>query len=367
MSILNAHPALEAVEEGHSLPHRWYADPAVFERERDFLLRTSWHYACSAQEVAQPGDFTSYAFAGVPLVVVRDQDRELRAFVNVCRHRAHEVVSGCGSRRTLQCPYHLWTWNLDGSLRSAPRAQIEPLFDRSAFPLVQAAVRQVGPLVFVAIDRDAGSIDAEIEAETSILDEIGLSLDRLEVHRRTRWEMDANWKVALENYLECYHCPSIHRSFARFMSLKHDGHDLVPEVHGRLLVGRQPRREGAPTQPADLPYPVAGPVTEAHFTALWPVTTFSVWPGPRNLQVGTWLPVSHDKLARMTDWYFGPEVPAAVRDQLCAFIDGVGQEDIAVVASVQRGLSARATPPGRLFADEPLVAAFQRLVADAIQ
>jgi phenylpropionate dioxygenase-like ring-hydroxylating dioxygenase large terminal subunit len=366
MSILNGHSAPEAVEEGHSLPHRWYADPWVFERELELLLRTSWHYACAAADVARPGDFKSYTFAGVPLVVVRDKQGRLHAFVNVCRHRAHEVVSDCGNRGTLQCPYHLWTWNLDGSLRSAPRAQTEPGFDPDEFPLVQASIRQAGPLIFVAVARDAEPIEAELGAEISILADIGLSLDGLVVHRRTRWEMAANWKVALENYLECYHCPSIHRSFSRFMSLKYDGQDLLPEVHGRLLVGRQPRREGAPSLPADLPYAMEGPVKEAHFTALWPVTTFSVWPGPPNLQVGTWLPLSHDKVARMTDWYFGPEVSSAARERLCSFIDEVGQEDIDVVASVQRGLAAGATPTGRLFGDEPLVGAFQRLVAQAI-
>ena len=115
----------EALAAGLTLPAGWYTDPAVLRLEQERIFRRSWVYAGRAEQVAEPGQFFTARSGDVPIVCVRGQDGELRAFVNVCRHRASVLVAGEGKRETLQCGYHAWTYNLDGSLRSAPRSERE--------------------------------------------------------------------------------------------------------------------------------------------------------------------------------------------------------------------------------------------------
>ena len=120
-------PELEhPLEDGWTLPASWYVDPGVLERERERLFARAWTYAGPAEWVAEPGSYFAAQIGHIPVAVVRGSDGTLRGLVNVCRHRGHLVVEGTGCRETLQCPYHAWTYNLDGSLRRAPRSEREP-------------------------------------------------------------------------------------------------------------------------------------------------------------------------------------------------------------------------------------------------
>ena len=121
------------LDRGFSLPATWYTDPAIVELERERIFRWHWQYVGRTAQVSEVGDyFTSLTGGDLPVVIVRSEDG-LQAFVNVCRHRRHEVMSGAGNRRALQCPYHAWTYGLDGRLRSAPRSEREEGFDKEDF------------------------------------------------------------------------------------------------------------------------------------------------------------------------------------------------------------------------------------------
>src|SRR6266849_8142632 len=129
----------EQLEQGSTLPASWYTDPALFAREKERIFRHSWQYVGLTEHVSKAGDFFTCTLGNVPVVVARDENGALRAFINVCRHRGSEVVTqACGNRKTIQCHYHAWTYNLDGSLRSAPGMKDEPGFDKTQFPLFQA-------------------------------------------------------------------------------------------------------------------------------------------------------------------------------------------------------------------------------------
>src|SRR4051812_17133060 len=119
-----AHDA-RGTRQATTIPWSWYSDPAVLEHERAALFRRGWHYAGHLGQLEQSGDFVACRPGGVPVLVVRDREGGLRAFLNVCRHRGAELVAGCGRRQTIQCPYHAWTYGLDGSLRAAPRSREE--------------------------------------------------------------------------------------------------------------------------------------------------------------------------------------------------------------------------------------------------
>ena len=149
---------LSTLEEGYTLPASWYTDRAIAELERERILSHSWQYAGPAELVAEPGSFLATRVAHAPVVIVRDEEGELRGFVNVCRHRAHLVASGNGKRKALQCPYHAWTYGLDGCLRSAPRSDREPAFDSSQFSLIPVKVERLGPLLFANLDTESGPL-----------------------------------------------------------------------------------------------------------------------------------------------------------------------------------------------------------------
>ena len=115
-----------------TLPYAWYSDDELLRRERSLIFARSWQYAGRAEQVAKPGSFLATDAGGVPILVTRDATGMLRALLNVCRHRGAVLTEGCGERSTIQCHYHAWTYDLDGSLRSAPRAEREPGFERGA-------------------------------------------------------------------------------------------------------------------------------------------------------------------------------------------------------------------------------------------
>ena len=137
------------------MPWAWYADADVLRREGERIFARSWQYAGHLGQIGETGGFFAATAGQIPVVVTRASDGELRAFLNVCRHRGHVVASGSGERETLQCPYHAWTYGLDGRLRAAPRSDREPGFDTDELGLKQIQVDTWGPLVFVNPDPEA--------------------------------------------------------------------------------------------------------------------------------------------------------------------------------------------------------------------
>lgn len=117
-----------------TLPYSWHTDEELLRRKRSLIFARSWQYAGRAEQVAQTGSFLATDAGGIPIVVTRDNDGEPRAFLNVCRDRGAVLTEGCGERSTIQCHYHAWTYDLDGSLRTAPRSEREPGFDNRSFP-----------------------------------------------------------------------------------------------------------------------------------------------------------------------------------------------------------------------------------------
>jgi len=141
---------LSTLEEGYTLPASWYTDRAIAELERERILSRSWQYAGPAELVAEPGSFLALRIAHAPVVLVRDEEGELRGFVNVCRHRAHPVAMKDGCRKLLQCRYHGWTYTLDGRLENAPRMSREMDFDRSDLSTYSNVGGNTSPQTFVS-------------------------------------------------------------------------------------------------------------------------------------------------------------------------------------------------------------------------
>jgi choline monooxygenase len=349
---------LSTLEEGYTLPASWYTDRAIAELERERILSRSWQYAGPADLVAGPGSFLATRIAHAPVVLVRDEEGELRGFVNVCRHRAHLVASGNGKRKALQCPYHAWTYGLDGCLRSAPRSDREPAFDKSRFSLIPVKVERLGPMLFANLDTGAGPLTDVLGEVPARLAEGGVDLDQLVLRRRSGWTTQANWKTGLENYLECYHCPVAHPGLSKVVDVSADAYRL--EEHG--MVASQYGNPRDPDAFADTT------VTRAQYHLMFPATTFNVELGPMNLSVDASLPGSGPGTSLgFADFYAPAEVGDEELGELMAFADQVGKEDEALVEGVREGLESGLVPQGRLItSSEHQIAWFQRLVFEAL-
>jgi choline monooxygenase len=337
-----------------TLPYGWYTDPEILRREQERIFRSTWQYVGHTGQLAQPGYFAAEA-GRTPIVVTRDRDGVLRGFVNVCRHRGHVVAEGEGTRETLQCPYHAWTYGLDGRLRAAPRSEEEPDFPQNELCLLPVAVDTWGPFVFANATARAEPLADALGSLPAQVAELGLDVDTL-VHR-SRWEseVDANWKIVCENFLECYHCQVAHPGFSEVIDVSPDAYLLSTD--GPLSTQHGPLRTATPAD--ELP--------RAQFHFLWPNLGINIFPGRPNISIGPIVPRTPERTYRFLDYFFGPNVEQAWIDDLMAFDDQVGQEDQALVAGVQRGVASGALERGVLMGrSEQLIGHFQALTAAAL-
>jgi len=332
-----------------TLPFSWYSDEEQLRRERARIFARSWQYAGRADEVAEPGSYLATDAGGIPILVTRDREGELRAFVNVCRHRGAVLTEGAGRRATIQCHYHAWTYGLDGTLRSAPRSDREPGFDAGDWSLLPARAATWGPFLFVNPDVEAPSLAEHLGELPQILAR-DIDVDGLVFHSRADFGSNANWKVVVENFLECYHCPTAHPRFS-------DEVDVHPD---RYLLEAHPTFAA---QFATLKETGEG----GQFHLLYPNTAINVFPGPPNLSIGPIAPNGPARTSRYLDYFFALDVDDAWREDYFAFDDQVGKEDRALVESVHRGMASGVLDHGRLLLNaEPLLAAFQGWVAEQL-
>jgi choline monooxygenase len=343
-----------------TLPYDWYVDPAVLKLEQEHVFRRVWQYAGRTDQAADPGAFFTCRAGDVPLVVVRGRDGELRGFVNVCRHRGSLVCEGEGRRETLQCPYHAWTYDLDGRLRAAPRSELEEGFDRESLGLLPVSVGSWGPFVFVNPDPDAAPLGETLGELPALLAAGGIDVGALRFHHRAHSAVDANWKVCCENYLECYHCQVAHPGFSGVVDVSQDAYVLDESRWFSSQFGPVRERVRGSFDPA-------GEVARGQFHFLFPNLTINVMPGRPNLSIGPVLPAGTERTERFLDYFFADGEDEAWIAELLEFDDDVGREDTVLVERVQRGLRSGVLERGRLMTEsERLVAHFDRLLVEQL-
>jgi carnitine monooxygenase subunit len=327
-----------------TLPYAWYSSEETLRRERDRIFARSWQYAGRADEVAEPGSLLPVDAGGIPILVARDGDGTLRAFVNVCRHRGSILVGEPARRETIQCPYHAWTYDLDGRLRTAPR--LAELDGEAEISLLRASVDTWGPFLFVNPDAEAAPLADALGALLDVVD-----LDGLAFHSRVHFGLDANWKVCVENFLECYHCATVHPAFAAEV-------DVRPEAY---------RLESHPTFVAQF-CSAKATGERGQFHLVFPNTGLNVFPGQPNLSIGPIAPSGPSRTARFLDYFFGSDVEADWIERFLAYDDQIGREDTAMIESVHRGMASGMLDHGRLMPEsEQLIAAFQRWVGEQLR
>jgi len=314
-----------------ALPAPLYTEPAQFAREQCAVFARSWQLVAHAAQLREPGDHVVAEVAGVPLVLVRGEDRTLRALHNVCRHRAGPLAT-CDGRgaKALRCKYHGWTYNLDGQLRSAPEMQDAADFDLGSIRLPQAQVSEWQGLVFVALDRASAltQVLAGIDARLH-----GHRIADYEFHHRVSYEVRCNWKAYVDNYLEGYHVPHIHPALNRML----DYRSYTTELTEWYSLQHSPL-ESAPTLYGN---------GEALYYFIWPNTMLNILPG--RLQTNRVVALDASRCRIDFDYFYHVgAADAQQRTQDQNFSDEVQHEDIAICEQVQQRLASGSYFAGRL-------------------
>jgi len=335
-----------------------YADPELLPRERERIFARSWQYVGHKGQLATPGYFASRV-GDIPVVITRDRGGELRGFVNVCRHRGSIVAHGEGARSSLQCPYHAWTYALDGSLLAAPRADREGGFEDDDVSLRPVSVGTWGPFVFANPDPEAVPLTETLGRLPVQVGEAGVDVDAIDFRSRAESTVEANWKIVAENFLECYHCSVAHPSFSALV-------DVSPESY-RLDPGETFSTQLGPVRADGNGYDTSGEVARSQFHFLWPNTMINIFPGRPNLSIGPVLPAGAVRTERFLDYFFAPDVDQGWVEELLEFDGQVGAEDRVLVENVQRGVSTGLIESGRLLPEsERLIVDFQSRVRAAL-
>lgn len=348
------------VAEAFTLPSSWYTRPDGLQAERKRVFGASWQLVAHAAALANPGDYATVNLVGEPLLLARGDDGVLRAFYNVCRHRAGPVALGSGCRRAFQCAYHGWTYGLDGHLRQAREIDGTRHFDPEAFGLVPVAVAEWGPLVFVNLDPAAPPLDAAMAPIDQEMRAAGFDMARVAPRVRRDYEIQCNWKVYVDNYLEGYHIPFVHPGL--FRELDYARYQVEPRGHYSKQFS--PTRS-AGTGASQSGYGRYDAGTEALYYWIWPNLMLNIYPD--NVSTNVILPLGVDRTLTIFEWFFEPGADdAAVRDTV-AFSDQIQQEDIVICEHVARGLHSASYDRGRFVAArESGVHHFHRLMAAAL-
>ncbi|MEM9604859.1 MAG: aromatic ring-hydroxylating dioxygenase subunit alpha [Pseudomonadota bacterium] len=329
-----------------SLDARYYTDPAVFDNERAGLLARTWQFACHASDIAEFGQYTCFEIAGQSLFAVRGRDGVVRAFYNVCQHRAHELVSGSGKKRMLVCPYHAWAYELTGQLRAGPNLNAVEGVDKSQICLTAVSVEEFLGFVFVNLDPDAKPMDEWFPNARQELEEWVPNWAELKPIEWVEIPENCNWKVSVENYSECYHCSLNHPTFANGV-VKPETYDIQPQ--GMCL------RHTTECQALDkMTYDIqSGFEHHDEYSSwfLWPMFSAQVYPG-NVLNTYHWRATGPNTVTVWRGWYsVGGEDDESVRKLAIQDRETTVEEDIHLVESVQRGLQSRGYVPGPLVVD----------------
>jgi choline monooxygenase len=349
----------EQIESAYTLASRFYTDAHMLDVERERIFRRTWQLVgtlgqpcgnaaaganSTERTISDPETYFTADVCGEPVVVVRDKQGTLRAFSNVCRHRAGPIALGSGCKNVLRCQYHGWTYTLDGRLIGTPDVDGVEFFDRSTMGMVPLRCEVWGQFIFVNFDLNAPPLAAflgEIPEKAR-----GFQFEGLEFAERRDYVIDCNWKVYVDNYLEGYHIPIAHPGLMREIDYAQYRTETF-RYHSQQFA---PIRTVKAQESGERYYaPATGSgLKEALYFWVFPNLMLNIYPD--NIQTNVIVPVNHEKTLTIFEWFFHDPSSPAVRERIqkaLAFADEVQQEDILLCDHVQRGLRSATYDRGR--------------------
>ncbi len=358
------------LDDAETLPAWCYTSEAFWRAEVDHIFMKVWNFMGRVDLIPKPGDYYAVNFAGVPVVIVRDEKGEVRAFANTCRHRGARIADGKGNTRAFKCPYHAWVYGLDGRLKGAAGMENTKGFDRANYGLVPIRLETWGGYIFINFDDKAESLAnylGDLPEELA-----SYNCEDLVTTRVTEYDLKCNWKLFIENAMEEYHLPTVHKASLQLLEMKHGivpvrgNWDVIREKHeGTRALLDEDREHALPRIKSLTGHPAEG----THYVVLYPstmlgMTTDCVWwlelrpdgPHKTKLIVGTSFPketVARGDFADKVKYYYK------------RWDRSVGEDND--ISEIQHeGVNSPFAVSGRLSHLEPLVHHIANWVADRI-
>ena len=351
-----------------TLPSRFYTSTSTFEAEQSAIFDRCWFYVGHRSQLVEHGSYLTASVGEQDVVLIRDADGTVNAFYNVCQHRGHQLLSGSGRALTMVCPYHAWTYALDGSLRHARNTQELPNFDMCDFGLTSVQVEELCGFLFVNLDEEAPSLASQAPDLEEELRTYCPSIDSIQLVQRDTFDVACNWKTLVDNFLECYHCAPAHRDFVDLVDM--DSYRSVTNGIYSSHVSDAARTTDSTAYsftPGDVEFGYAG-------WFLWPNLTIWIYPGDANVSILQMLPSETEMTLEYQDWFAPLGIATPQLKEAMAYQKDVLQpEDIGLCESVQKGLRSHGYDQGRFVVDndrtalsEHAVHHFQLMVANAL-
>ena len=341
---------IETCDDGvvRTLDPAYYTSDAIYQQECAGLFMRTWQYAGHASQAPNPGDYFTFEIAGQQLFCIRDDQGQLNTFYNVCQHRAHELVQGSGNcRKLIVCPYHAWSYHLDGQFFKGPNTDSVPEYSGEAISLSKVRTEVFCSFVFVNLDDAAAPMEAWYPAAEHELHAYVPDIDSLEPLEWTQVLEKCNWKVSVENYSECYHCRINHKTFATGV-IKPETYDIQPQGYC-LRHTTECQNLDQMSYSIDLDANAHAGDYSSWF--LWPTFSFQVYPG-NVLNTYHWQPTDVEAVQVTRGWYtVGGKPSDLIHELVVQDRETTVEEDIHLVESQQRGFKNRGYRPGPLVID----------------
>ena len=346
-----------------TLPQRYFISPEVFAQEQAAIFSAQWVLVGHRSQIGKAGDYFVQEVAGESLIVVRDREGTIRGFYNVCRHRGTRLCEDAtGHSSTIQCPYHAWTYGLDGRLMGAPHMDQVRGFGKADYSLHAVNLALWEGFIFVNL------ADNPLELEKWFAPLAGKfsrwNLPHLRSARRIEYDVRANWKLMFENYSECYHCPGVHPMLSKVSPYDSAENDLTegPFLGGFMTVdkGKSLTMSG---NACALSVGDGHDLQQVFYYSIFPNMLLSMH--PEYVMVHQLWPQSPDRTLILCDWFFHPDAsgvsdPGYNPDDAIEFWDMTNKQDWHVCELSQQGIGSRAYQPGPYSPRESIPAAWDR-------
>ena len=358
----------ESPEQSFTIPARYYNDPQIYEFEKEAIFYRNWWFVGHASQLAKSGEYITSKVHDQNVFVIRDKEGDINGFYNVCQHRGHGLLKDTGRTNLITCPYHAWVYGSDGKLKKARNTGNMTGFDKCDFSLKPVQVEIFCSLVFVNLDMDAtplaeqaGGLEEEIRHYCPRVDELVFA-------QRDTYEVNANWKVLIDNFLECYHCDPAHKDFVDLVDMD----TYSTRIHGiwsshKSDKARSKDNAAFKFKTGDVDFGYAG-------WFLWPNVSIWVYPGEPNISTLQMIPDGTGHTIEYQDWFIASDKPSQQMAEAMAYQKDVLQpEDVGLCESVQQGLQSKGYNQGRFVIDKKYselsehgVHHFQKMVMEAL-
>ena len=360
-----------AIDGAKTLPRRYYTAPEIFQEEAERIFARRWLCVGREDRIRSPGDYIVQPVGNESIIILRDRTGALRAYYNVCRHRGTRLCEEHSGRfsETIQCPYHAWTYGLDGRLIGAPSSGEIEGFNKADYPLHPVAVQSWEGFVFINLDRDPEPFAKAFERLIGRFTRF--NLPNLAVARTIEYEVRANWKLLFQNYSECYHCGPVHPPLAKLTPPTSGENDLVdgPFTGGFMVIneGHQSLTmtgRACGLMVGDLP---EEDLNRVYYYAIFPNMLLSLHPD--YVMYHTLWPEAPDRTRILCSWLFHPDTltdPSWDPEDGIQFWDMTNRQDWHICEQSQLGVQSRVYQPGPYSKREALSVQFDREVLKAL-